>query len=629
MHIPMCMSPYDSRTSSNFVPLPHSLYLVHRNPIWCTADLSRVTSAFLRAPGRTKATCLEGIAAEALNAVFRSGELEPTRGTHGQALFSRHGVVASKMSDEGAIADLVQCATCKLKVPRESFCTSSVVGSANIDGNAVCITTFLGPVACAGLVASGSAETAGFDVIRAETLVAKLSASKRKAKGRTASKTLLGRHGIVAVDVSRKSARSWYVEGTAKESVARWSAGGLVCRRRSGGGYGSPDRAGRLRLRLRLRLGLRLRIGLLAHALLVHAHLARISAVLIRIARARLRAASSVNPAAREVVTAIALIAKLCACKVESPTSALLDTFFVGHVVGAEAITVHDAGIDRIGRTSCIRPPQGGNISTETLSRANRNLVLCTVAVRGGIGRAWSNRIAPRKLLHVACNLFVECLRKETIVGILVTDIFENIAPFEIAAGIVASVDCLLENIDIPPVKEVAVHSVAGWVTSGKNKRPFTARPATIKFVDVKQDLVKNGNHSNGVAWRTFARIHPVGVSHVALVVRRIDVSAVPARGEKYLHAKAVLAILVGKMGSLLVGVARVQTGIRSGTLFKGSLVGAGKGIPSEHAEAFRKSVQLFIGAVSALKIVHQHTTDLLDWSKGAIRLLAAKFVSI
>ena len=127
-----------------------------------------------------------------------------------------------------------------------------------------------------------------------------------------------------------------------------------------------------------------------------------------------------------------------------------------------------------------------------------------------------------------------------------------------------AVVDGVLEEIDVPTVLEVAVVSVARGVSVGED--PSAGSPE-VEVVHGDQHLVEERDELDGVGVRTVAAVEVLDrIGHVRLVVRRVDVLAVPAGGEEYLGAQSIGTAVIeevrtlGPVGVVVVRSAEVYT---------------------------------------------------------------------
>lgn len=96
---------------------------------------------------------------------------------------------------------------------------------------------------------------------------------------------------------------------------------------------------------------------------------------------------------------------------------------------------------------------------------------------------------------------------------------------------------------------KICVESVTSVISERIHKGLRVAVPIIGKGTGVKDEFVKDRDHGNRVGLRTFSAIMVLAfrVRHVILVVPRVKVSPIPARGEVDLRAKTVFAIALWK----------------------------------------------------------------------------------
>lgn len=134
----------------------------------------------------------------------------------------------------------------------------------------------------------------------------------------------------------------------------------------------------------------------------------------------------------------------------------------------------------------------------------------------------------------------------------------ECLALLDISSRLVAAgVNGLLQEGDVPAVEEVAVVAISGWVAKSlmlasksmnqqhrgkkvemlfslpirKYKRllSLTLCPEMIELIHGVHNLVEQIHQADGMAIWADAVVHEGRIRHVALVVRRVEVLAVPA----------------------------------------------------------------------------------------------------
>ena len=105
------------------------------------------------------------------------------------------------------------------------------------------------------------------------------------------------------------------------------------------------------------------------------------------------------------------------------------------------------------------------------------------------------------------------------------------------------------EYATVPAVHEVAVQSVTGRVTVREDKTATIIYD--VELIYAKQNLKEDGDKMARVRGRTATVVNAVRVRHVGLVIGRVQVYAIPARGEKDLSPEAIWAVGVGESWSL------------------------------------------------------------------------------
>lgn len=140
----------------------------------------------------------------------------------------------------------------------------------------------------------------------------------------------------------------------------------------------------------------------------------------------------------------------------------------------------------------------------------------------------------------------------------------EDLARVDVAVHVVAVLDGVLQDGDVPAVLEVAVEGKTGGVTRGDDVRALTPVVVALGGDD---HLVEETDEVHGVRGRAGTGVVVVdGVGHVRLVVGAVDVLAVPAHREEDLHTDTILALVDVRevhVRTLCVrGVARDSTGV-------------------------------------------------------------------
>jgi len=244
--------------------------------------------------------------------------------------------------------------------------------------------------------------------------------------------------------------------------------------------------------------------------------------------------------------------------------------------------------------------------------------------------------VASRQFVEGTENVFGDL---DTLLALLLSlDGLElkNVAVFDVARVVGASIDGLAEDILIPSVHKVSVIAVTGGITGGEHKLTLESR------LDVRVDIPDNlKEQSRQAVLETLradiSRLDKVGVANVRLVVGRVAVLAIPARGEDDLSAETGLAshllgdVLAAKsILRLLVVVEAVPADTVSSLLrlvepvfLSPATVARIVGLPSRireltetrvasnHAKVWREDLQLLV--VRSLQVVDKHATGVLE----------------
>lgn len=315
----------------------------------------------------------------------------------------------------------------------------------------------------------------------------------------------------------------------------------------------------------------------------------------------------------------------------------------------AFAAAVVDAGLDVHGAEGFRRGGQGaaadgvGAAADVLVSQAARHVgeVLLKGAdggvvagQDGGLAGSVGDGVAAGEGVEDAIDLLGHGGRDDASLALLGGEEFENRAVGDEAAVVGAFVDGSLEEIDVPAVDEIAVHSVAGWVTHGEDERLARAVPHVCELVGVVKDLEKEGDEVDGVGSRAWTAVvgPALRVRHVGLVIGRVEVDAVPAGGEEDLSAETIGAVLGGEAGGLRGGSRVVEADKGDGS--RGKVRGgvALEWITSQHAETLGESLESVVVGARTLEVVGSHATedtdaiaDVGDLLKGSVLVLVVE----
>lgn len=136
--------------------------------------------------------------------------------------------------------------------------------------------------------------------------------------------------------------------------------------------------------------------------------------------------------------------------------------------------------------------------------------------------------------------------------------------------------------------------------------------PHVGKLIGIIDDLVEKRDHMNRMASRARPIIICPGsrIGHMALMIGRIKILAIPTAGEEDLGSDAVRTVDTRQRISLRWAAASIietveANGLSSEVTSEVPLVG----IARDHTEARRKSMQLIVLRSRTLKIVDRHST--------------------
>ena len=133
----------------------------------------------------------------------------------------------------------------------------------------------------------------------------------------------------------------------------------------------------------------------------------------------------------------------------------------------------------------------------------------------------------------------------------------ERWAVHDVPVSVRTVVDGVLEEVDVPSVREVAVVPITGRVAVGEN--PGTRAPI-IELVDGDEHLVKEGHEVDGVAVGAITVVEVLdGVRHVRLMVRAVEIYTIPALREEDLVTDSILALVhIGEIDVLALSIGRI-----------------------------------------------------------------------
>jgi len=155
------------------------------------------------------------------------------------------------------------------------------------------------------------------------------------------------------------------------------------------------------------------------------------------------------------------------------------------------------------------------------------------------------------------------------------------------------------------------VEPVASRITLSEDERLGSSVPP-IEAGSGVDDFVEDGDHVNRVSCRARTVVVRVlgRVGHVGLVVGRVKVDTIPARGEENLGTQAIRADLVGKAAGVRRGAAVVKADIADGLTSKVAATCTLEGITGEHAETLREGSEVVVLGTTSLQVVNGHTTE-------------------
>jgi hypothetical protein len=312
-----------------------------------------------------------------------------------------------------------------------------------------------------------------------------------------------------------------------------------------------------------------------------------------------------------ECVAAVALRCVFETCVLVSLTRAVGNARLDGHGVAAGGGGTESAGAHIIAAAANVLPFQRrGDVLEVLLVCADG----CDLAVGAGLDRGETGTlldgVAAGKSVEHTGNLLVNLRRDDTSLALLGGEQIEDRAVGQKTAVVGALVDGLLESGNIPTVDKVTVESVASRVTLSEDEGLSATVPHAAKVTDVVVDLVEDGNQVDRVSVGALAAVVATtdGVRHVRLVVSRIEVDTIPARGEEDLSAETIGAVLsretIAGAGTATVIEANEADSLRCEV----ASVVALEGVTGKHTEALGEGLELIVVGTTTLEIVDSHT---------------------
>jgi hypothetical protein len=192
--------------------------------------------------------------------------------------------------------------------------------------------------------------------------------------------------------------------------------------------------------------------------------------------------------------------------------------------------------------------------------------------------------------------LLVNWRRDPATSGDIVRSHREHWTIFDPSTVVGALIDGFLQMGDVPAIDEVTVEAVAGWITHRPHKRLFVTIPHIVEFVNAKEHFVEQGDEMDRMrGWARAIIMAADRIGHVGLVIRRVEVLAIPTWREEDLGTKATRAFVGGKaIGFGCCWSIEVQAGIIDCGWFFVIAKASLHGVTSDHAKPFWKSGKLF-----------------------------------
>lgn len=166
-----------------------------------------------------------------------------------------------------------------------------------------------------------------------------------------------------------------------------------------------------------------------------------------------------------------------------------------------------------------------------------------------------------------------------------------------------------MKSFNIPAVEEVAVESVSGWVTISEDEWLLGSVPPVEPSSGV-DNLIEEGNHVNRVRSRAGTVVVGVlgRVSHMRLVVGRVEVYTIPAGREEDLGTKAIRAGRVWETAGVAGDSVVVEANEADGLARKVIRVCALEWIACKHAETFGESSKVVVVGSTSLTVIRIST---------------------
>jgi hypothetical protein len=316
-----------------------------------------------------------------------------------------------------------------------------------------------------------------------------------------------------------------------------------------------------------------------------------------------------------ERVATVALRCVFETCVGVSLARAERNARFDGHGVTAGGSGAEGAGAQAIGTATNVLPLERRSDILEVLlvSANGGDLAVgsdCT-GLDGSETRALLNRVAAGKSIEHTSNLLVDLRGDDTGLALLGGEQVEDRAVGQKTAVVGALINGTLKSGNIPTVDEVTVESESSRVTLSKDERLSAAVPHATEVTDIVVDLVEDGDQMNRVRVGALAAVVAAtnGVRHVRLVVSRIKVDAIPARGEEDLSTETIGAVLSRKTVGGAGAAAVVETNEADSLRFEVASVVALEGVTSKHTETLGEGLKLVVVGATTLEIIDGHTT--------------------